>query len=91
LRNHGLSLRIPPYLKSILHLIPKNGKIIPNLSFEQPVGLSGANPHETRKLGLFTSSTSSEGEWDRMEPQEHNERVREGYSDMDGYLTDDLG
>jgi len=25
----------------------------PNLSFGQPVGLSGANPHETRRLGLL--------------------------------------
>ncbi len=26
-------------------------EINPHLSFEQPVELSGANPHETRKLG----------------------------------------
>jgi len=42
--------------------------IHPNLSFEQPVGLSGANPHETRKLGLLPQAKvpkSSGSEWSR--------------------------
>jgi len=42
--------------------------INPNLSFEQPVGLSGANPHETRKLGLLPQAKvpkSSGSEWSR--------------------------
>jgi len=45
---------------------------LPSLSFEQPVGLSGTNPHETRKLGLLPQAkvpklSGSEGSrWSEM-------------------------
>lgn len=46
----------------------------PHLSFEQLVGLSGANPHKTRKRGLLlTAATVSKSNASRDSPRSDRE------------------
>jgi len=64
--------------------------INPHLSFEQPVGLSGANPHETRKISLLLLAKAP-----KLAGSKYTHRSAmsefEKYTDMDVHLMYDLG
>jgi len=68
----------------------KTATIKPDFSFEQHIGLSGANPRD-KKAWPSALAKVPKRKWERMEPQKLNKCVYEGYPDTDALFMENSG